>query len=354
MNRSVKLIFSLILLLGLVACGTAAVEPSDDILAPLQSGDSTDATNAQPTQPEQAVADANLPTLLDLVSEDPNLVFFTSGLNNTGLTDDLQSGGPFTVFAPSNIAFSEAEIIVSQMDPALLGSIMDNHLVNGTLPETALLAAGSVTTLAGDTLAVTQEAAEVKVAYALLTAEARPASNGTLYVIDTLLLPQETGPEKSMLGVLQADGRFTTFLSAVEGTEWMGYLRFGELADAVLAPTDTAFANLPADIATLLETDPFAMEFLVNYHFLSPDGWPEDQDLTVAALVELGEISTRVPIGGSGFGRGFEKLIVTQTEAGVQINDANIISGDMDATNGVVHAIDAVLVPQALLEHTNE
>lgn len=343
MSKQTSIIILLTLLLGLVACGGQPTPNSGDILAPL------------PTSAEAEAADQsseNLPTLLDLLSEDPNLVFFANGLNSAGLTDDLLEGGPFTIFAPSNVAFSEAGLIVSQMDPALIGAIVDNHLVDGTFSESDLLAAGSVATLAGEQLAVEQGSDGLQIAYAPLVAEARAASNGMLFVIDTLLLPPETGPEKSMWGVLQADGRFTTFISTIEGTELMGTLRFGELADAVLAPTDEAFANMPANVASYLESDPHALEFIVAYHLLSPDGWPQDKDLTLADLVELGEIPTRVAIGGSGFGQGFEKILVTSSADGVQIGGANVLAGDIDATNGTVHIIDQVLIPQAIFEHT--
>ena len=335
MSKPILSFILLTLLAGLMACNSTPPATSNDVLAPL------------PT------IDPALPTLVELLSADPNLVFFTSGLNNAGLTDDLQNDGPFTVFAPSNVAFSEAGLIVSQMDPALLGEIMDHHVVDGTFSEAELAAAGSVVTLVGAPLLISQDEGEaLKVGYVPLISEARLASNGMLYVIDSLLLPPETGPDKSMWGVLQADGRFTTFVSYIEGTDMMGPLRFGEPADAVLAPTDEAFANIPAEVAAYLESDPDGLAFAIAFHFLSPDGWPQGTDLTVADMAELGEISTHVPIGGSGFGRGFEKLTVETTGDVVQIGGATIVDGDIDATNGIIHAIDTVLFPPSLLEHT--
>ncbi|MCC6606401.1 MAG: fasciclin domain-containing protein [Anaerolineae bacterium] len=333
----------LVCLAALTACtSTENTAPGGDILAPL------------PTDSGQAAAVENLPTLTELIASDPDLVFFANGLNTVGLTDDLQNDGPFTVFAMSNVAFSTTGIIVSQVDPALLGSIIDNHVVSGELAQADLLAAGSVVSLAGGSLPIRETEDGMQVWYAPLRGEGRPASNGMLYVIDTMLLPPESGPEMSMWGVLQADGRFTTFLSAIEGTSQMGNLRFSEAIDAVLAPTDEAFATMPADVVALLESDPFAMEFVVNFHLLSPDGWPQDADLTTADMAEMGEISTRVAVGGSGFGFGFEKLPVTTTDEGLRIGDALVITPDMDATNGSVHAIDTVLIPESLLEHTNQ
>ena len=333
MPKFIFIIILLTLLTGLAACTTADPAPSDDILAPLPTTDS------------------QLPTLIELLAEDPDLVFFTSGLNSVGLTDDLQSGGPFTVFAPSNVAFSDARLIVSQMDPVLLGEILDNHLVDGAFSKDELVGAGSVVTLVGDALPIIQEGEDVTVDYAPLVTEAKQASNGTLYVIDTLLLPTETGPEKSIWGVLQADGRFTTFISILEGSEMMGSLRFEQAYDAILAPTDDAFAAMPANVSAYLETDPHAFEFVAAFHLLSPDGWPQGTDLTSADMLELGTVQTRAAVSGSGFGFGFEELAVSQTDDGMSIGEARIIEADIDASNGIVHVIDTVLIPQGLLEH---
>ncbi len=165
-----------------------------------------------------------------------------------------------------------------------------------------------------------------------------------LYVIDTMLLPPETGPEMSMWGFAQADGRFTRFISAIEGTAVMYGLRFSEAIDAVLAPTDEAFANLPANVAEFLENDPFAMEFVVTFHLLAPDGWLQDADLTTADMAGMAEIPTKVPVHG-GVGFGFEKLAVNSTEEGLRIGEALVITGDTDASNGMLYVIDTMLLP---------
>lgn len=360
MKKSLSTIFLLTLLFTLVACGGPEPAPSNDVLAPLptdsdEGGDSANSTgspsNASSEDSAAAQNNANLPTLLELLSEDPNLVFFFNGVSNVGLADELQSGGPFTVFAASNLAFSRSELIVSQMDPAVLGPVLDNHLAVGAYLKPELVAAGSVVTLADAQLPVVEAEGNLVVDYALVEGEPVQASNGVLYVINALLLAPETGPEKSMWGVLEEDGRFTKFISILEGTEFMTDLRFRNVYDAILAPTDEAFATMPANATRWLENHPEDYAFLASFHLLAPDGWPQGTDLTVADMVERGTIQTRMANAGSGFGFGFEELIVTQTETGVTIGAANIIEGDMDANNGIVHAIDTVLIPQALLEH---
>lgn len=362
-RKPLLLVCLLVLWITLAACGGPEPAPSNDVLAPLPtdsdgSGDSTNNTGSVSNASSEGSAaggnSANLPTLLELLSEDPNLVFFFNGVNNVGLADELQSGGPYTVFAPSNIAFTRSELVVSQMDPALLRSVLDTHVVEGAYPQTDLRAAGSVTALDGYQLPIREPEGMLIVDYALIANEPLQASNGVLYVIDTLLLGLETGPEKSMWGVLKADGRFTTFTAIMAGTRIMTDLRFENNYDAILAPTDEAFANMPANVVSYLENNQQDYEFVASYHLLSPDGWPQGEDLTVADMVELGTVQTRVANSGSGFGFGFEELAVSQTETGVTIGDAQIIEGDIDASNGIVHAIDTVLLSPALMVHIEE
>ena len=128
-------------------------------------------------------------------------------------------------------------------------------------------------------------------------------------------------------------------------------LRFKENYDAILAPTDEAFAKMPANVTSYLENNPHDYEFVALFHLLSPDGWPQGTDLTVADLIAQETIQTRVANSGSGFGFGFEELTVAQTEAGVTIGGAQIIEGDIDANNGIVHVVDTVLIPEAIMEH---
>ncbi len=360
MKKFLFTVFLLMLLTTLAACGSPESAASNDILAPLptnsdgsstENGSTGGANDASSENGAAAQNNANLPTLLELLSEDPNLIFFFNGVSNVGLADELQSGGPFTVFAASNVAFSQSGLIVSQMDPSVLGPVLDNHLAEGAYLKPELLAAGSVVAMNGNQLPVVEARGKLIVDYAWVAGEPVSASNGVLYVIDSLLLPPETGPEKSVWGVLQADGRFTTFTSILEGTQRMTDLRFRNVFDAILVPTDEAFANMPANVKNWLENNPEDYGFLASFHLLSPDGWPQGVDLTVADMVENGTIQTDMAVAGSGFGFGFEELTVTQTETGVTIGGATIIEGDMDATNGIIHVIDTVLIPQALLEH---
>lgn len=95
----------------------------------------------------------------------------------------------------------------------------------------------------------------------------------------------------------------------------------------VFAPTDEAFAALPAGTVEGLLADPAALAAILTYHVVA--GKVMSTDLTdgmMAATVNGAEIT----IG---------------TEGGVTVNDANVVTADIEASNGVIHVIDAVIMP---------
>lgn len=137
------------------------------------------------------------------------------------------------------------------------------------------------------------------------------------------------GPEAStVVDVLATDGRFTTLLDAVAATGLTEVLT-GVSPVTVLAPTDEAFAALPADVLEELSGDADALRTVLLGHVV------DDGGLLAELMVAIGEVPTAD--GGT----------VTVTEAGgaVTVNGvATVITADLLADNGVVHALDAVLV----------
>jgi uncharacterized surface protein with fasciclin (FAS1) repeats len=95
----------------------------------------------------------------------------------------------------------------------------------------------------------------------------------------------------------------------------------------VFAPTDEAFAALPEGTVEALLADPEALAAILTYHVIA--GKVMSTDLTngmMAATVNGADVTI-------------------MTEGGVMVNDANVISADIEASNGVIHVIDAVILP---------
>ncbi|MGB8331733.1 MAG: fasciclin domain-containing protein [Polyangiales bacterium] len=137
------------------------------------------------------------------------------------------------------------------------------------------------------------------------------------------------GPD--IVTVAAAAGDFTTLVAALKAAELIETLR-GDGPFTVFAPTDAAFAKLPAGtVETLLRPEnKEKLVAILTYHVVAGE-------LLATEVVKLTSADT---VEG-------EAVRITADGAGVRINDANIIATDVMATNGVIHVIDSVLIPSS-------
>ena len=133
--------------------------------------------------------------------------------------------------------------------------------------------------------------------------------------------------EQDIVDVAEADGRFTTLVGALEATGLDDALR-GPGPFTVFAPTDDAFALLPDGLLESLTTE--QLTDILLYHAASGR-------LPASDVVALDR--ERIPTLLAG-----QEVLVT-VNGGVKINDADVIITDVFASNGIIHVIDAVLVP---------
>lgn len=134
------------------------------------------------------------------------------------------------------------------------------------------------------------------------------------------------GHAKDIVDTAVDAGIFTTLVAAVEAAGLVDTLK-GEGPFTVFAPTDDAFAALPEGTVEGLLADPEALAAILTYHVVAGKVMSTDlSDGMTAATVNGAEIT----IG---------------TEGGVTVNDANVVTADIEATNGVIHVIDAVILP---------
>ncbi len=137
-------------------------------------------------------------------------------------------------------------------------------------------------------------------------------------------LPKGNG---TIVDVAVADGRFTTLVAALQAAGLDSALR-GNGPFTVFAPTDAAFAALPAGTVEALLADIPTLQSILLYHVV-PGKVLSDE------VVSLGGLATLQ--GGS--------VRITVNENGVFINDAAVIITDIETYNGVIHVIDTVLIP---------
>ncbi|NCF96873.1 MAG: hypothetical protein GWP21_03035, partial [Euryarchaeota archaeon] len=116
-----------------------------------------------------------------------------AALAHAELVTTLQGDGPFTVFAPTDQAFADAGIDLSNFDNdeanATLVDILTYHVVSGSVMSSDLVDAGTADALNGDKLSFTVGTSEVKVNDAVVTSPDIISSNGVIHVIDKVLMP---------------------------------------------------------------------------------------------------------------------------------------------------------------------
>ena len=141
----------------------------------------------------------------------------------------------------------------------------------------------------------------------------------------------DTAAEETTVGtivdVAVGAGNFTTLVAAVTAADLVETLS-GTGPFTVFAPTDEAFAELPAGVldALLLPDNKALLAQILTYHVVS--------GMVMAADVTDGDVAT---VEGS--------TIKLSTMGGVTVNGAKVVAADVAASNGVIHAIDAVILP---------
>jgi len=148
-------------------------------------------------------------------------------------------------------------------------------------------------------------------------------------IVTTVAPTNQTGM-KNIVETAEADGRFTTLVTALKAAQLDG-----NLTDpgpfTVFAPTDTAFKKLPDGTMDSLLKDPnkFYLKKMLLYHVVN-------KKLMAADVMRLGSIET---LQG-------ESILVSSSSGVIYLNGgAKIIATDIVCSNGVIHAIDTVLAP---------
>ena len=324
-----------------------------------------------PQEVLDALAAMSLQTIVEIAvaTDDLSLLVSALGQADAGLVETLSGDGPFTVFAPTNAAFVELLDILgddynsladfdTDEEKSLLVSVLTYHVVAGTAAFSTDLSDGqNIATFQGEDVSINikdgtvhiDDATDENATVVLADVE---ASNGVVHVIDKVLLPQavldalapavpnivETAQSVDDLSLLvdaliQADAGLVDVLS-------------GDGPFTVFAPTNAAFA----DLLNALGDD---------FHSLADFDTDEEKAL-------LAKVLTYHVVAGAAVASGdlqdHQEIGTVQGESvfailnhGVQIRDktdvdANVTLADVMASNGIVHVIDKVLLPQEVLD----
>ncbi len=287
-------------------------------------------------------------TIVETALATPNLSSLVAALQRAdgNLVSVLNGDGPFTVLAPTNEAFTtflsdNGFASLEAVPTDVLAKILLNHVISGEITSTDLITGGSgyantsATGPSGNNLSIyfnTSNGVRFNGVSSVTTADIS-ASNGIVHVVDAVIgLPtvvdfalanpnlsnlvaalqsaDSQNPSPNLIGTLSGTGPFTVF-----------------------APTDAAFGSLLTELGAsgLGEIPPSTVQAVLTYHVVS--GNVTSSQLTSGSVATLGG---NVTVNASNF---------TITDPNNRVS--NIITSlvNIQALNGVVHAIDKVILP---------
>ena len=339
--------------LALTACGSDSNDAEETATTEAAAEESSEASDEE---------SAEAGTIVDVAVGAGTFDTLVAAVTAAGLAETLSGEGPFTVFAPTDDAFAAlpeglVDALLLPENEAALTAVLTYHVLGAEVPSSDV-AAGDVETLQGESITIAVEDGTVMVNDATVTAVDVEASNGVIHVIDTVLVPpsidatallvadameedamedeamedEAMEEEGTIVDVAVGAGTFDTLVAAVTAADLAETLS-GEGPFTVFAPTDDAFAALPEGLvdALLLPENKDALTAVLTYHVLGAEVPSSD--------VAAGDVETL---------QGESITIAVGDDGAVMVNEATVIAVDVEASNGVIHVIDAVLVPPSI------
>ncbi|NBX37168.1 MAG: fasciclin domain-containing protein [Planctomycetes bacterium] len=286
--------------------------------SPAQGMPAMPATTTGSTIVNTAVANGKFKTLVAAVQA-------------AGLADTLNGAGPFTVFAPTDEAFAKLpsgtlEMLLKPENKGKLAAILTYHVVPGSVKAADVMKMKFATTVNGQRLAIKTNGGKVMVDGATVTATDIACSNGVIHVIDTVVVPVDG----TVVDVAAKNGSFNTLVAAVKAAGLVETLS-GKGPFTIIAPTDAAFAKLPPGTLDMLlkPENKQKLTEILTYHVVPGVAAYSD------AVVKMREVPTVL-------GR---PVMVKVMGDKVMLNNATVVIPDVQASNGVIHVVDTVLMP---------
>jgi len=322
-------------------------------------GDTT--TTAAPTTPSPPTMN-----IVQLANATASLSTLTSLLESHGLVDTLSGTGPFTVFAPTNEAFTAAQAVIDTLSADQITQVLTYHVVPDVAAQSTDLTQGQSlpTVFADHNLMVDTVSPDVTIkpdgadaADAKVTTANVMATNGVVHIVDHVLVPDLAAPAPSpssagtttaapspagtttpaatqnIVELAQATPTLSTLVDLLSSHNLVETLS-GPGPFTVFAPVNDAFTAAQATIDTLSDDQ---VTSVLTYHVV-PDAAAQSTDLTQGQT--LATVFTP------------HNLIVDTISPDVTIKpdgtdaaDATVTQANIIASNGVIHVVDTVLVP---------
>ncbi len=269
-------------------------------------------------------------TIAEYALSDNNFSILVQALSKAELVNVLNGTGNFTVFAPTNAAFTAlfAELGVSGVDALskeALTPILLYHVL-GTEAKSSMITTGYYSTLSpaqGSFLSLKADVASgVKLNKTTnVTAADVDVKNGVIHVIDKVLLPP------TVVDIALNNDTFSILVQAVVKADLVNVLN-GTGPFTIFAPTNAAFEALFAALGVTGIADLTAAQLvpILTYHVVSGN--------VLSTQLQAGNVET---LNGS--------ISVTLSPAPAINTNSKIVAVDVQGSNGVIHVIDKVLLP---------
>ncbi|HLP94975.1 MAG TPA: fasciclin domain-containing protein [Saprospiraceae bacterium] len=336
MFRTAKtILFSLSLLIGFTACQKEELTEASSVI-------------------DQGIATERNNTIVDIAISNPDFSILVAAVvktNTVGLFSNANLNG--TVFAPTNAAFAQLPApfnsvsgingITNPNEIKFLTNVLRYHLIAGRknaaqLPNGGYGTYKTATTPNDNQIFVSRSIANEVIinGNSKVVAADIQASNGVIHVIDKVLFY----PTKDIAQIAIGNGNFTALVAALQKTGLVNTLMSPTTNVTVFAPTDAAFAQLPAPLNNAANIKGINDAATINtlrtvllYHLTGGRVFSADlrENITVP-MVAAG--NTTITLAGGA------KVKGTSNPTG-----SNIVLTDLLARNGVIHVIDAVLLP---------
>ncbi len=345
---------------GLSKCGNGT-DGSSPVGADSTAASASDSTgDSLLADPETTVVATEPTSLLNTLQSAGNFTILTDLVRRAGLTDTLNGKGPFTFFAPTDDAFAkldpaEVRLLQDPRNTDQLSRLLKYHVVAGA-KKAASLRTGNLKTVDGASLRLTVDGGMVTInANSVVTAADIIASNGVIHVVDMVLTPADLaalvgGSDASTattttssaattssvttvpsdVTVALQDPQFSTLTAALSAAGLTTSLQ-GPGPFTVFAPTNDAFAKVPAPVLTalLLPANKATLVKVLSNHVVAgrlgvADFGPGKFTTLEGATLNINPLDSK---------------------PGFTVNDGLAGGPEIPASNGIVHPIDRVLIP---------
>lgn len=245
------------------------------------------------------------------------------------LVQTLKGEGPFTVFAPTEEAFAKLpegtlKSLLLPENKSKLQAILTYHVVAGKVMAEDVVELQSARTVFGQDVSIKTKNGKVMVDNANVIKTDIDTKNGVIHVIDAVILP------KDIVDLAISAGSFKTLVSAVKAAGLVETLQ-GDGPFTVFAPTDDAFAKLPA--GTLEElmapANKEKLQKILTYHVVAGN----------VLAADVANLKSAKTVNG-------QKVKIAIETGQVMIDNAKVLQTDIKALNGVIHVIDSVILPK--------